>query len=334
MQDLSGADHGGNLSAARRAFPSAPEPWLDLSTGVSPYPYPFAALPQEVWTRLPDPAALRGLEAAAARAYRTGEGASVIAAPGTQAIIGLLPHILPAQRVGVLGFSYSEHARVWRASGAETRVVDEIGELADMDIAVVVNPNNPDGRLISVEDLHAIAAELHKHGGRLIVDEAFADFLGPGASIIPGMPLEGVVALRSFGKAYGLPGLRLGFAIAPKDVASKLRCALGCWPASGAAISIGSKALADAAWLAASGERLARDAAALDAILADAGFTPVGGAPLFRLAAHPEALRRFEILGRAGILVRRFEQRPFWLRFGFPSGEAERARLRAGLHLD
>jgi cobalamin biosynthetic protein CobC len=331
-QALAGAGHGGDLSAARRAFPFAPEPWLDLSTGVSPYAYPVADLPAEAWTRLPDPAALRALERAAAKLYRAHEGAATIAAPGTQAIIGLLPHLRPARRVGILGFTYSEHAIAWRTSGAEAAIVHELAELADMDVAIVVNPNNPNGRLVAASELRALAGDLAGRGGLLIVDEAFMDFLDPAASIIPEMP-AGVVALRSFGKAYGLPGLRLGFAIAPHALAAKLRAALGCWPVSGAALAIGAKALADQDWLAATGQKLAGDAAALDEILKAAGFDLVGGGPLFRLAARQDAAMRFEALARAGILVRRFDARPSWLRFGIPGGDADRWRLRAALGL-
>jgi cobalamin biosynthetic protein CobC len=46
--------HGGNLSRARALFPHAPEPWVDLSTGISPHSYPYSPLPDNAFTRLPD----------------------------------------------------------------------------------------------------------------------------------------------------------------------------------------------------------------------------------------------------------------------------------------
>ena len=148
--------HGGNLGAARRLFPEAPEPWIDLSTGINPHPYPLPQLSPGLWTRLPEPGELAALEAAAARRY--GANASdTVAAPGTQAIIQILARLRPKARVGVLGFSYSGHARAWRAAGAAVETVDDIGDLAAFDVAIVVNPNNPDGRLIESVDL----AELH-----------------------------------------------------------------------------------------------------------------------------------------------------------------------------
>lgn len=325
------AEHGGNLLAARQAYPGAPEPWLDLSTGVNPYAYPFGSLPEKALTRLPEPEELRTLELAAAWAYQVPATVDVVAAPGTQAIINWLPHLLPARRVGILGFSYGEHARGWAEAGAEVSVVDDLAELADKDIAIAVNPNNPDGRLVAARDLLKLAQSLGNCGGVLVADEAFVDFYEPGASIIPDFPARGAVVLRSFGKTFGLPGLRLGFAIAPELLAQKLRSALGPWPVPGAAIAIGTKALHDSVWLAITRARLTADGAALDRVLAAAGFVPVGANPLFRLVRHAGAQAAFERLARAGILVRRFRERQDWLRFGIIASDTERARLRAAL---
>jgi cobalamin biosynthetic protein CobC len=323
--------HGGDLAFARAAFPAAPEPWLDLSTGVNPYSYPFRAPAPESWTRLPDAAALATLEDAAASAYRAAPHARVVAAPGTQAIINWLPHLFPARRVGVLGFTYFEHARVWAAGGAAVSIVDDVSPLEDKDVAVIVNPNNPDGRIVAPERLRGLADSFQRRGRLLVVDEAFVDFLDPGISLAPALPRAGALVLRSFGKAYGLPGLRLGFAIAPGDMGLKLSAALGCWPVSGAAIAIGVEALSDASWLAATREKLAVDAAALDAILKAAGFTVLGRSPLFRLAGAADAPSRFQALAEAGIWVRRFAARPDALRFAIPNSEADRARLHAAL---
>jgi cobalamin biosynthesis protein CobC len=334
LPELLLAEHGGDLFAARRAYPQAPEPWLDLSTGINPYAYPFASPPLESFTRLPQRDALRKMEAAARAAYRAPAFAEIVAAPGSQTIINLLPHLVPARCVGILGVTYCEHARSWAASGAELSVVADLSGLEHKNVAIVVNPNNPDGKLAATADLHALAAVLRGHGGLLIIDEAFVDFLAPGASAVPDTTESGVVVLRSFGKTYGLPGLRLGFAIAAKPMAAKLRAALGPWPVSGAAIAIGSAALTDAEWLAATRARLHADASALDKILAAAGFAPVGGSPLFRLVRHDDAQGWFERLAKAGILVRRFAAHPDWLRFGIAGSGSGRMRLGAALGLE
>lgn len=309
----------------------APEPWLDLSTGINPHGYPVPDQAFGTLRRLPQPAALEGLEEAARRAYKAPAGCHAVALAGTQSLISLLPFLFPARRVGVLGPTYGEYARCFRAAGAEVVQGDDISALEDMDVAIVVNPNNPDGRLVSIGDLRLLAERLGLHGGLLVVDEAFMDFLPPAASLIPFMPEAGVLVLRSFGKAFGLPGLRLGFALTSSLLAARLRGALGPWPVSGPAIAIGVSALADEAWLIATRKTLIRDAGALEKCLRASNLSICGGTPLFRLVAYQKAMVLFERLGRAGILVRRFDQRPDWLRLAIPGRAGDLERLRAAL---
>lgn len=310
--------HGGNLNSAARAFPGAAKPWIDLSTGINPVPYPFELPSVAAWTRLPEAGATARLEAIAGSAWGARVVEGIVAAPGTQAIIQWLPRLVPARSVGILGFTYGEHAAVWRAAGADVAVVADVGALAAFDVAIVVNPNNPDGRVVPVPDLLALAQAMVRHGGLLVVDEAFADVLPASTSLVSQMPKAGALVMRSFGKTYGLAGIRLGFAIAAPTLAETLRAALGPWAVSGPAAEIAGTALADAGWLAATVARLQRDAARLDGILTLAGFEDICGTPLFRLTRHRKAQPWFVRLGRAGILVRPFAELPDLLRFGLP----------------
>ncbi|WP_407522165.1 threonine-phosphate decarboxylase CobD [Methylobacterium oryzisoli] len=321
--------HGGDLGEARRLFPDAPEPWIDLSTGINPVPYPCPALEASLWQRLPDPGALRDLEEEAARAYGA-EPDHVAAAPGTQALIEVLPRLRARSRVVVLGPTYAEHASAWARGGhavAETR--DPAG-LAEAEVAVVVTPNNPDGRTSARSDLAALAGGLAARGGLLVVDEAFAD-LEPVESLCAAVP-DGAVVLRSFGKTYGLAGLRLGFAVAQAPLIGRIRAALGPWAVSGPAIAIGRAALADAAWRQRAARERGRDAQRLDGLLTAMGGRIVGGTRLFRTADFPDGPGLFARLGRAGLFVRRFEAAPDRLRFGLPGDEAAWRRLADALH--
>jgi cobalamin biosynthesis protein CobC len=325
--------HGGDLAAARSLFPDAPTPWLDLSTGINAIPYPVSAFSPDALTRLPDVHALMRLLTAAASAYGAKDIQQIVAAPGTQALIQWLPRLFPARRIAILGFGYQEYPALWRAADAEVIITDEIATLTNpgVDVAIVVNPNNPDGRLIDPQSLAEIATRLARRGGLLIVDEAFMDLLRPNASLIPQLTQHGALVLRSFGKAYGLAGIRLGFAITGFDLAEKLRAALGPWAVSGPAIEISATALADKDWLASAAERLAQQTARLDALLISAGFSILGGTPLFRLARHQHAAKWFQKFGQRGILTRPFPERPDWLRFGLPGVEADWARLAEAL---
>jgi cobalamin biosynthetic protein CobC len=321
------AYHGGGLAAARRLFPQAPEPWLDLSTGINPEAYPCAGLSEAAYARLPEAEAIERLEAAAAKKFGLGAGAKIVAAPGTQSLIQLLPRLWPMARIGILDFTYAEHENVWAASGAQVKTASNLDKLAEADAAVIVNPNNPDGRLVGLFDLLALARKMAERDNILIVDEAFIDLLPREKSLAPHLPLPGVIVLRSFGKTYGLAGLRLGFALCDAQTAKKFRAALGPWAVSGAAVEIGAKAYGDDDWLSRSAARLERNGARLNALLRDAGFEILGGAPLFRLVRHGEAGKFFERICAGGILTRPFAARPDWLRFGIPQNDADFARL-------
>jgi cobalamin biosynthetic protein CobC len=324
--------HGGDLGRARALFPEAPEPWIDLSTGINPIPYPLPALPLSLWQRLPAANDEAALLTAARNAYRVPSKAGIVAAPGTQILIDLLPRVVPdrvgAGPVAVLGPTYAEHALAWRKMGATVVEADTLAQADDAATVVVVNPNNPDGRLLPQEALTALAARCAARGGLLIVDEAFCDF-APEASLVPALP-PATLVLRSFGKTYGLAGVRLGFAIGEADLVSALRDAMGPWAVAGPALSIGAQALADAEWLAQAGAARAADAARLDALLAPLGGV-VGGTALFRLLATPEAPALFAHLGARGLYVRRFQADPTRLRFGLPGDAGAWARFEAAL---
>ena len=166
-------EHGGRLREAARRYDIPLADWLDLSTGIAPWPFPLPAIPEQAWTRLPE--SDDGLEAAACLYY----GAErVLPLAGSQAAIQALPRLRRGGRVGVLSPCYAEHAHAWRQAG---HLVREIGEaevepyLDSLDVLLVVNPNNPTGRVFEPAELLAWHARLQRRGGWLLVDEAFMD---------------------------------------------------------------------------------------------------------------------------------------------------------------
>src|SRR5690349_16354579 len=218
-------DHGGNLDQAVRRFGGRVEDWIDLSTGINRRPYPVPDLALRHWTALPSRAEIETLHEAAQQAY--GAPTAVVALAGAQAAIQLLPHWLSRGEARILGPTYNEYAGVLRAAGWHVREVTDLDGLAGTDLAIIVNPNNPDG---CIHDPSALLGLLPRVG-RLVVDESFADAM-PGLSLAPEAGRSGLLILRSLGKFFGLAGVRLGFALgAEADVVALAQLA-GPWPVS------------------------------------------------------------------------------------------------------
>lgn len=317
-------EHGGNLDLARQRFGGRAEDWIDLSTGINRLPYPVGEIDAHHWQALPSRTEIDALHQAAQHAYRT--TAPVVAMGGAQAAIQLLPQLAPRGRARILAPTYNEYAPVLSAAGWEVEEVGGLDALAGANLAIVVNPNNPDGRRYAPNDLLALLPRV----GHLVIDESFVDaILELSLASEAGRP--GLTILRSFGKFYGLAGLRLGFAIGHAVDIAKLAAASGPWPVSGAAIAIGCRALRDEAWAKATSARLARDCVRLDEMVQSQGWRRVGGAPLFRLYETPDAIAAQEKLAQGQIWSRVFAQNPTWLRLGLPGAEAEWSRLADAL---
>lgn len=311
-------DHGGNLDAAMARFGG--EGWIDLSTGINRSPWPVPALPARAWTDLPTRADLARLAMAARQAW--GVTGAVVPLSGASQAIQLIPHLMPSGTARVLSPTYNEHAAALRLAGWQVEEVNHFDALVGADLAVVVNPNNPDGLCYTPDRLLALKAQV----GTLILDESFADPV-PGLSLAGETGQPGLWVLRSFGKFYGLAGLRLGFALGPADKVAELSALAGPWPICGAAVEIGAQALADTAWQARTTARLAEDAARLDGLSL---WPLVGGGHLFRLYTTPDALRAQETLAASQIWSRIFPRNAHWIRLGLP-GPQEWDRVEAAL---
>ena len=321
-------EHGGRLQVAAREFGIPVESWLDLSTGISPHSWAVERafdIPAQSWSRLPEDE--DGLAEAAQDYY----GAAALPVAGSQAAIQALPSLRAPCRVAVLAPTYAEHERAWRSSGHTVGTVT-LGELEaridNFDVLVVVNPNNPDGRYIEPSRLLDWHAQLSARGGWLIVDEAFVDATPERSVVCPNMP-EGLIVLRSLGKFFGLAGARVGFALAALPLRTALAEALGPWTLSGPSRILAGAALRDRPWQQEQRQRLDRDRARLRNLLGQFGLVAAGGTALFQWVPTGDADAVALALGRAGILVRRFEG--LGLRFGLPGLDADWRRFGLAL---
>lgn len=310
-------DHGGGLDAAITRYGGSRDTWIDLSTGINPVPYPVGELPRDVWTALPDAGAMEALLTAARSFWSVPEGADIVAAPGASALIARLPTLTPINGAAFIpGPTYNEHAAAIEAS--ENWQLGKDPDTAEMH--VYVHPNNPDGRIWTAADM----------GGRAltIIDESFCDVM-PSQSHVSLTDKPGILVLKSFGKFWGLAGLRLGFAIAspetlaPSVVSGETRASLadllGPWAVSGPALSVGARALSDLEWAETTRARLIEDSKRLDALTTGASAKLVGGTTLFRLYEVDDAAAWQDRLARHQFWSRIFPYNPRWLRLGLPA---------------
>jgi cobalamin biosynthetic protein CobC len=320
-------EHGGRLRKAAWQYGIAEADWLDLSSGLAPWPFPIPDIPLRAWARLPETD--DGLEQAACEYY----GAThILPVAGSQAAIQLLPRLRRTGKVGVLSPCYAEHAEAWRRAGYIVREVLEQEVdffLESLDVLVVVNPNNPTGLSLTPQRLLDWHARLAQRGGWLVVDEAFMD-ITPQLSLASQAHQVGLIVLRSFGKFFGLAGVRLGFVLAERNLLKLLAEQVGPWAVSGPTRVLGQVCLRDTVGHAQQRLRCESASQRLFDVLERHGLRPQGGCGLFQWMITDRAEQLHEFMAQRGILLRLFVDNSS-LRFGLPDTEADWLRLEQGL---
>lgn len=320
-------EHGGRLRLAAQQYGIAEDQWLDLSSGLAPWPFALPAIPERAWARLPE--TNDGLEQAACGYYNAPH---VLPVPGSQCAIQLLPRLRRSGKVGVLSPCYAEHAEAWRHNG---HIVREVVEhevdfyLDTLDVLVVVNPNNPTGLSLTPERLLEWHARLAQRGGWLVIDEAFMDNT-PDLSLAAQTQRTGLIVLRSFGKFFGLAGVRLGFVLAELKLLKLLAELVGPWAVSGPTRIVGQACLSDTEGHAR--QRVLSELASqrLVELLSQYGLAPLGGCALFQWLITPHAEGLYTFMAKRGILLRLFTHNSS-VRVGLPAVEEEWLKLEHAL---
>jgi cobalamin biosynthetic protein CobC len=322
--------HGGGITEAAAAFGGKPEDWLDLSTGINPNPVTLPDIPIQAWHRLPDRHLVDRARRAAAEYYRS-DDMLPLPVPGTQSVIQLLPRLIaPGRRIAIFAPTYGEYARAFTSAGFAIDEISAPDQLTpDHGLAILVNPNNPTGRTFLPADIAGMAQRMKANGGLLLVDEAFGD-TGPHLSVATkAAGYDNLIVFRSFGKFFGLAGLRLGFVIAAEPVLSAFQEWLGPWAVSGPALVMATQLMAGDTQAIQS--LILTRKKGLDAVLQEAGLTIIGGTPLFTLIDHERASELHAQLCRERILTRKFGYAPSWLRIGLAPDAAGDTRLADAL---
>jgi len=322
-------EHGGAIHAAAEKYRIPPHEWLDLSTGINPNPWPVPPLAMSCWHQLPQ--VDDGLSEIAAKYYQSENALPVC---GSQAAIQALPGLRKASKVGFFAPSYAEHWRAWQRAGHQCLLIhrDEIDQVSpQLDVLVVVNPNNPTGHVVDPATLLNWHAQLSARGGWLLIDEAFMD-MTPEYSLSRCSHRENLIVLRSLGKFFGLAGARVGCVLAQQGLLQQLANQLGPWTINHAARTVAKLAMQDEVWQRATKQRLIKDGERLIRLLRQFDLQPHGGTALFQWIRCSDALEIHQALAAQGILTRYFAE-PMSIRFGLPLSEDEWHRLEKTLNM-
>lgn len=338
--------HGGQLQLVAKQFNIAPESWLDLSTGIAPFSYPIPTIPAQLYQALPQ--SNINLEYAAKRYYNAN---SLLVTNGSQAIIKLLPVLWREENkhstiVYLPEQGYKEHALAWQTAGFTLcwyqDTLPEINTIEENSVLVVINPNNPTGQLYPKSTLLNYQRKLAQRNGLFIIDEAFIDVISPTLSMASAGSKydENTLILRSFGKFFGLAGIRIGFLIGAEPWLAKFNEQLGPWQVNGPAQLIAQKALEDKHWQTQQQQTLKTLSTHLRTLLTDnlpmEQITTISGTDLFQTVYFKEnhngksrAESYYIALCKQGVYVRLTDDKQA-LRFGIAKIE-ELTRLANAL---
>ena len=221
----------------------------------------------------------------AAGEYVGCDAEDVIPTPGGLAAIRLAIEVTVGAGDSVLvpAPSFGEFAREVRLQGAEPTFVAHDRLLAsdpgDHALAVACTPNNPTGDAYDPVALRAFAARCRDAGTPLLVDEAFLGFTD-----LPSLAGEpGVIVARSLTKLFGLPGIRMGFAVATGDLGDRLTTARRTWNLSAPAAAVGAHCMRDGPFVAKTCERVREERARLRDGLSDRFGVHASDAPFLLL---------------------------------------------------
>lgn len=327
--------HGGNLDQWQASFPEAEQPWLDLSTGICPWPYPIdPAMLASHMHALPTANLHDQCVASMASAFDC-HAANILPVPGTEMVIRLLPHLLQSNLI-VSPPTYGDYADAWQACDQQVIAASDLMAAAEVTqpgfTTVLCNPNNPDGRVFRKAEVDALFQRVSGSENCLVVDEAYGELLmGDSMANLAGIP--NLVVLRSLGKFYGLPGLRLGAVLAGAEFLDRLKQRLGHWSVSSLALASGAVVYGDVAWRSDNRARLKQSVDRMLEELTALNIEVGGHTDLFFTLIASNAPLLWRRLMSSGIYTRCFDGAPELLRIGIPVDSESEQRLLAALRL-
>ena len=326
--------HGGQLERIKKQNPKQTLEWIDLSTGISPYSYPMVEDASNSVSSLPQQHEV--LEQAACDYYGV---AQLLVTPGSMWSIQNLPmmrklhYANDSRPVLIPGQGFNEHQKAWQSWGFDIELYDSCPterQLRAAQACVVINPNNPTGHMLEPKKLLEMLNVLSKAQAWLVVDEAFIDSTeNLSVSRVSLRSVDNLIVLKSFGKYFGLPGLRVGALIAPSQILATSKRLLNEWSISSAAQSIAIRAWKDTQWQLGANEKLRVSGNRLHDLLNKLGYK-TQGTHFFQTHYSPHACALYIFLLAQGIYIRLLDDES-GVRFGLPRHENHWQRIERAL---
>ncbi len=261
--------HGGNVYEMARRFNLAQEDIVDFSASVSPLGIPkkvMAAVQASLvmLTHYPDPDCIEFRQAVAQK--HGVERANVLAANGAAEIIYLIARMVRPARTLIPYPTFIEYECAVRSVGGEIAGIafqqqgsqfvirrDEfLGSIPGSNLIFICNPNNPTGTIWRFNELMEIIEVGQAHDCLIVIDEAYLDLAenGDRHSLVGQIDnYYNLIVIKSLTKVYALPGLRIGYAVAPPHLIQALSVLRDPWSVNALAQAAGTAALQEVDYL-------------------------------------------------------------------------------------
>ncbi len=233
--------HGGDIEKVSKLYNLDQEEILDFSANVN-FLGPPPGLKKELFnkftdiTQYPEPGS-RTFKNKLAQ-YLNLDADRLIITSGAVALIYLLVKVLTPKKTMILVPSFSEYEFAAKNYGSDIKYItlkkeedfkiniqQIITNLKNIDLLFLCNPNNPTGVLTSNQDIEKILNYAEKNDVKVVVDEAFIDFVDKEEKYSVINQIEsysGLFILRSMTKFYAIPGLRLGYGIGEPEIINEM----------------------------------------------------------------------------------------------------------------
>jgi threonine-phosphate decarboxylase len=260
------AVHGGDVDQVARAYGMSRDRLIDFSANINPIGPPERALmrlareatDRHLLTRYPDPAHVELRNTLAAALGVPARGVTI--ANGSVALIAAIVRAIVPRECVLAVPAFAEYPRALRASGCQVRrfpltakrafaldgdALLRILEKHRPPLCVLTNPHNPSGAMTARPQMLRVLDGARRAKTLLVVDEAFMDYAPAETLVAEAVWSERLVVLRSVTKFYGMPALRVGYAVSSPRVAAGIAGQLPPWPVTTLAASAAAEAVQD-----------------------------------------------------------------------------------------